>query len=75
MLSFVFGREGSKGGWACWICSYIAHELFLLRHHIYMLIVFAFLYLKCWHEMEACLAGPSPSPDSDREKKFQQGTV
>ena len=34
-----------------------------------------FLYLQCWHEMEARLAGPSPSPDSDREKKFQQGTV
>ena len=35
----------------------------------------SFLYLQCWHEMEARLAGPSPSPDSDREKKFQQGTV
>lgn len=30
-------------------------------------------YEDCWHEMEARLAGPSPSPDSDREKKFQQG--
>ena len=36
---------------------------------------FCFLYLKCWHEMEARLAGPSPSPDSDGEKKFQQGSV
>ena len=36
---------------------------------------FCFLYLKCWHEMEARLAGPCPSPESDREKKFQQGTV
>ena len=25
--------------------------------------------------MEARLAGPSPSPDSDREKKFQQGLI
>lgn len=30
-------------------------------------------YEDCWHEMEARLAGPSLSPDSDREKKFQQG--
>ena len=31
--------------------------------------------MQCWHEMEARLAGPNPSPDSDREKKIQQGTV
>lgn len=67
-LLFLGGKD-AKGGWACCTCSYIAHELFLLRHH------FCFLYLKCWNEMEARLAGPSPSPDSDREKKFQQGTV
>ena len=30
----VAGRAG--------LCSYIVHKLFLLRHHIYMLIVFAF---------------------------------
>lgn len=35
--------------------------------------VIPFYHLQCWSEMEARLAGPCPPPNSEREKKFQEG--